>query len=126
MAVGSIVTKNSMDTLHHNGLKTRTACKVPLLTNAHVQAHMKQGNKIKLGQGNVYNCIASPLLSTTAYKHLGTEEKSCWTFGSLILEFCLVFFVIFCISSNSDVFGWRKVWTANRPVQHFYHKAMHM
>lgn len=35
----------------------------------------------KLGEGHLYHCVASPLLLTTAHKHLVTEETSYWTSG---------------------------------------------
>lgn len=33
-------------------------------------------------------CLASPLLLTTAYKHLVTEDTSCWSFGREMVSHC--------------------------------------
>ena len=42
MTVGTTVTKRTItNTLHHKGLKSCCACKVPLLKKAHVQARLK-------------------------------------------------------------------------------------
>ncbi len=44
-AAGTIVTKKTIrNTLRREGLKSCTACKVPLLKKAHVQAHLKFAN----------------------------------------------------------------------------------
>ncbi len=44
-AAGTIFTKKTIgNTLRHEGLKSCSACKVPLLKKAHVQAHLKFAN----------------------------------------------------------------------------------
>ena len=44
-AAGNTVTKKSIgNTLHRNGLKSCSSCKVPLLKKAHVQARLKFAN----------------------------------------------------------------------------------
>lgn len=40
----------------------------------------------KKGEGHIYHCVASPLILTAVYKHLGTVETGCWTFGRAILS----------------------------------------
>ncbi len=45
MAAGTIVTKKTIaNTLRHEGLKSCSARKLPLLKKAHVQAHLKCAN----------------------------------------------------------------------------------
>lgn len=43
---------------------------------------------IKVGTGPCFHCVASPLLLTTVYKRLGSEESSCWMFGKGMLSHC--------------------------------------
>ncbi len=45
-AAGTIVTKKTIgNTLRREGLKSCSACKIPLLKKAHVQAHLKFANE---------------------------------------------------------------------------------
>ncbi len=47
-AAGTIVTKKTIgNTLHREGLKSCSTCKVPLLKKAHVEAHLKFANDLE-------------------------------------------------------------------------------
>ena len=91
---------------------------------------MEQHVSKKLEQGDAYHRVASPLLLTTVYKKLGSEETSCWSLRRGVLSHsCLM-----QDSSFSTVLGfwsrtfhfmmhqmflyWLKVWTSGRSVQH--------
>jgi len=84
----------------------------------------------KLEHNHVCQRVTSPLLLTTVYKHLETEETCCWTFGrgmsshsclkyksscSTVSGLSLSYFAYF---DALNIYIWWKVWTAGRSVEH--------
>ncbi len=80
-AAGTIVTKKTIgNTLRHEGLKSCSACKVPLLKKAHVQAHLKFANdseenwvKVLWSDETKFSSLASTQLNSPCLE----EEECC-------------------------------------------------